>query len=129
VIAQVASAPVVANAGHHYVLLIDPITGDTFDQDEVDAKGGPVNFSFLGVPAGQYELTAGTDLNNDGFICDEGEACAEYPVFGESTPIVVSGTNLSGLNMLTSYRSNADAGTTATSSQTTTSVKRHRRLN
>lgn len=107
VLMQVSTTPVVADAGHHYVLLIDPVSGDTVDQVDVTARGGPVNFTFTAISAGTYELTAGTDLNNDGFICDEGEACAEYPIFGEAEPIVVNG-NLSGLNMLTGFRSNAD---------------------
>lgn len=108
VLMQVAAAPVVPNAGHHYLLLIDPTSGDTSYQVEVEARGASVNYQFAAVAPGSYELVAGTDLNNDGFICDEGEACAEFPLFGESAVIDLT-SQRAGLNLLTGFRSNADA--------------------
>jgi serine protease len=108
VLMQVVTVPTVPNAGYHYVLLIDSASGDTLQQVEVDARGASVNYTFTAVPPGTYELAAGTDMNNDLLICDEGEACAEYPLLGEATPIDVSGDR-GGLNMLTGFRSSPGA--------------------
>jgi serine protease len=112
VLMQVASAPAVPNAGQHYVLLIDWATGEALKEVQVQTSGNSANFSFTSVPPGTYALAAGTDMNNDKFICDEAEACAEYPLFGEATPIEVS-SNLTGLNMVTGFRSSPGAAATS----------------
>lgn len=111
VLMQVVTTPSVPSAGYHYVLLIDSATGDTVEQVEVDANGGSVNYSFADVAPGLYELAAGTDMNNDQFICDEAEACTEYPLFGEVTPLEVT-SDLTGLNMLTGFRSSPGSAAT-----------------
>jgi serine protease len=112
VLMQVASTTVTPDAGQHYLLLIDPATGDTRDQVDVLARGSAVNFSFTGVAPGQYELVAGTDLNNDGFICDDGEACAEYPVYGERV-IIDASADVNGLSLATTFHANAVAESAA----------------
>jgi len=62
-----------------YLLIIDADTqqavnfGDALVNDQ-----GEYQFGFNGVPEGRYELAAGTDLDNDFFICDPGEACGQY---------------------------------------------------
>ncbi len=63
-----------SNAGVHFVLLIDPSTFETVDQIDVGATSGTYSYSFLNVPPGLYLVAAGTDLNNDRFICGPGEA-------------------------------------------------------
>ncbi|WP_431688108.1 S8 family serine peptidase [Hahella sp. NBU794] len=69
------------DAGKHYILLVNPEDiSDVPYQISATASGGVYNFAFSGVEAGTYLLVAGTDLDNDGKICDSGEACAEYPV-------------------------------------------------
>jgi len=35
------------------------------------------------VPTGEYLLIAGTDLDNDGYICDYGEACGGWPFLSD----------------------------------------------
>jgi serine protease len=70
---------------------------------EVLARGETAAFIFANVAAGTYELAVGTDANNDGFICDDGEACGQYPVYGQPGVIEVSGP-VSGLIVSTTYR-------------------------
>lgn len=42
--------------------------------------GGDLNYNFTNLPAGEYLIVAGTDEDDDGFICDEGEPlCGIYP--------------------------------------------------
>jgi serine protease len=87
-----------------YILLIDAVTDETIDQVEVQADGSSTPYQFDLVPAGEYTLLSGTDLNNDGFICDPAEACGAYPV--ESSPVrIVVGTGVvDGLDFLVAYR-------------------------
>ena len=53
--------------------------------------------------SGDYIVISGTDLNNDGFICDAAEACGAYPVESAPAPIVVDGT-VAGIDFLVAYR-------------------------
>lgn len=92
----------VEDAGHHYVLLIpfdDP--GNPF-QVEVDAIAGEYAFRFENVPEGDYYLVAGTDMDNDLIICDDGESCALYPVSGDLEPLRVD-ANLGGIAFPTGF--------------------------
>ena len=77
------------NAGHHYILLVDPGTEETVDVQEVDPNEGAYRFDFGDVQPGDYLLIAGTDLDNDRFICDPGEACGAFPTTDSAVPITV----------------------------------------
>jgi serine protease len=93
------------NAGRHYVLLVS--TGDdqeTVQQQVVEADSGQYRFAFNDVPRGEYFLVAGTDTDNNGLICESGEACAEYPVNGLPEPLVFNGESLPQLSLSTSFR-------------------------
>ena len=79
------------NAGRHYALLVKVSTGEVSYQDTVDASAGVYSMVFSDVEASSFELVAGTDLDNDGFICDQGEACGEYPVRNLPETIKASG--------------------------------------
>ena len=103
VLMQVTAAPIVSDAGQHYVLLINPATGNTAYQAIVSARGREVLDWFpTSVLPATYELIAGTDLDNDGYICDEGEACGEFPLMGQVAPVQVNPT-ATGLSFPTAY--------------------------
>ncbi len=104
VLMQVSTTPFTADAGQHYVLLVNPSTLETVQQAEVRATGALSSYQLGDLEPGDYLLVAGTDLNNDGFICDDGEACGEYPVFGAIEVI-------SEVISLTTPRSNVDFAT------------------
>ncbi|WP_271977987.1 S8 family serine peptidase [Marinobacter sp. SS21] len=93
------------DAGRHYVLLLktDPARS-LVDQVSVDADAGIYRFAFDDVDPGEYFLVAGTDIDNNGFICETGEACAEYPVLGLLEPITITEAPVAGLAMNTSFR-------------------------
>ncbi|MDG5499340.1 S8 family peptidase [Marinobacter sp. BGYM27] len=93
------------DAGRHFVLLVRADnSGIVEDQRVADVVKGRYNFSFDEVPDGDYILVAGADTDNNGFICESGEACAEYPTNGLPQPISVGGDKLQGLVLTTSYR-------------------------
>lgn len=94
------------NAGELFVLLTT-LNADgslkTQAQDVATLSNGVYSFHFDNVPAGQYYLVAGSDLDNDGYICTSGESCAEYPVNGAPQLITVGSTPISGLDLTVSY--------------------------
>ncbi|MCP5161022.1 MAG: S8 family serine peptidase [Hahellaceae bacterium] len=102
---QVVDTSSLSNAGRHYILLVSKHSDGTFEtanETFADPVNGTYQWSLAEVKAGEYYLVAGTDIDNDGFICHDGEFCAEYPVVGGVSPINVSGAT-SGLSMSTVY--------------------------
>ncbi len=79
VVAQKLSLDVSADAGHHYVVLVDAATYLPVANTQVSVHNGQYHFALTQVPAGSYRLFAGTDHNGDGYICDTGEACGAFP--------------------------------------------------
>ncbi len=98
------------DAGRHYILLVDEAsvaeTQGTVDVDVyqavADAVSGVYQFTVTDVPEGIYVLVAGSDIDDDGFICDEGEACGYYPVIGQPDSIEVT-ADRSGLSFATNF--------------------------
>ncbi|MEN9460266.1 MAG: hypothetical protein RIS84_286 [Pseudomonadota bacterium] len=88
VILQVMDKNVSSNAGYLYILLIDPNTYETL-QEARSTADNLYNFSFSNVPSGTYIIAAGSDSNNDGYICDVGESCGGYLTLASPTPITV----------------------------------------
>ena len=69
----------------------------------------------LSVAAGQYRIAAGTDSNNDNFLCDAGEACGFYRTLDSPDTIVVN-SDQTDLDFTSGFRVNLfthDAATTA----------------
>lgn len=66
------------NVGTVFVLLLDSNTLDTVEQAITDATQ---NYTFMTPPVdpGSYLLVAGTDRDDDGFICDIEDACGFFP--------------------------------------------------
>jgi serine protease len=66
--------------GPVYVLLTDAATGEVLKQVTATTTSTGYAWSASGVAAGTFGIIAGTDLDNDGYICQRGEACGGYPV-------------------------------------------------
>ena len=78
VVMQKFGVSLTANAGLHYVLLIDADTNVVVNSAMVSANNGEYDYSFGGVGAGQYRIFGGSDSDNDDLICDAGEACGAF---------------------------------------------------
>jgi serine protease len=87
---QMVTPIVGGNAGFHYVLLVDSETLEFQAQDDVPYSSGGYAYSFTNIPAGTYKIFAGTDLNNDLFIGDPGEAYGAYLTLDQPIPITIS---------------------------------------
>jgi len=91
VIMTVGSVAAAGDVGHVYVLLLDANDLVNIAEVEVDVSGGIYQYLLSDVPAGDYEILAGTDIDNDFFICDLGEACGLYTTIDTPTIIHVDG--------------------------------------
>jgi len=78
VIMSVGGESASANVGVIYILLLDQETGDPLQEFGAVARDGEYRFSFGDLPRGRYSLVAGSDADNDLFICDAGEACGAW---------------------------------------------------
>ena len=86
------------DAGYHYFAIYNVASGKNEGYMEAVPAAGVYQYSFTGVPQGEYLIVAGTDMDNDYVFCDQGEACGSY----STTPLLVD-RNLSGLNFVTSF--------------------------
>jgi serine protease len=68
----------ISDLGRIYILLIDDTTQEVTAGVAALPQDGQYAFDFGSVPAGTYAVYAGTDLDNDLFICDSGEACGAW---------------------------------------------------
>ncbi|MFU8765586.1 MAG: serine protease, partial [Haliea sp.] len=68
----------VADVGVVYILVYDPDLDDVVDQTAARVRNGRYDFSFPALAAGRYLVFAGSDADNDLFICDAGEACGAW---------------------------------------------------
>ena len=82
-----------------YVILFDPTRQYSISQALAETRfNGDLVYSLRNVPDGEYQIYAGTDMDNDGFICQAGEACGTYPSLGELVTVPVSGQALSNVD-------------------------------
>jgi len=110
VVMQVSSLDEDADAGFHYVLLLDAATGEAVAQVESNAERGEYPFRFEAVAAGNYRIIAGSDADNDFLICDAGEACGAYQTLDAPQTIRVGG-DLTGLDFASGFLATfTDAG-------------------
>ncbi len=102
-----------ANAGHHYVLLLDPVTRKTVAAFGADASNGAYAFEFSRVDPGDYLLVAGTDSDGDITICDAGEACGGFPTTETVVPITVD-RDIADVRFVTGFDANVGAAASST---------------
>lgn len=93
-------------AGIHFVLLLDAENPRSGNSRQVvasyDAESGQYRFRIDNVTPGDYYLVAGSDLDNNGLLCEAGEACARYPELGNLQPVTITGSSMQ-LNLGTSF--------------------------
>ncbi len=81
VLMQVVTQQLNADAGYHYVLLLDASDFSLIDSWEGSAVSGQYHYQFTDAPfpvGREYHVIGGSDFNNNGFICDPGESCGAY---------------------------------------------------
>lgn len=91
------------DTGFTWIILIDPDSGDTVDTTTAENQGGSYSFSFSEIPNGSYYVLGGSDSDNDGFLCDNGESCGGYPTLAQFQTITVEGGNVTGVDFLLNF--------------------------
>ena len=61
----------------------------------------------------RISIVAGSDLDNDGFICNSGEACGAYPTLGTTFQVLEPTGNLTGIDFTVIPVGGINAGSTA----------------
>ena len=90
------------NAGRQYILLVDPITGDTLKMLTGESDDGHYPYEFTNVFAGTYWIISGSDSDNNDSICDAGESCGGYLTVSQPSDIRVA-QNISNINFVVSF--------------------------
>jgi serine protease len=101
------------NAGFHYVLLVDSETLEIEARASVPFSPGGYAYSFTNVPAGTYQIFAGSDSDNDFVIGDPGEAFGAFLTLDQPVSVTISSDqdNLDFIsNFDVSFPSRLDAG-------------------
>ena len=108
-----------SNIGDIFVLAIDPRTLEVAGQ-----SSGPAMFEFgyeyemSPFPSGDYLILGGTDNDDDGFICDEGEFCGTFPVSNQPVPVTVEpGVDTPGIDFTVEVEGELSALSTGTSAR------------
>lgn len=109
---QVSTQQFSGDLGLIYAVLFDAETLEGVDQVSGLVQSGQYPFSFSDVAVGQYTLIVGTDMDNDGFICDDGEACGGYPTLSQVVELAVSGDR-SGLDFVATFQASVPASQNA----------------
>ncbi len=111
---QVGTAAVSLDGGYHYVVLLDPDTLSTIDTVGVAPdSSGQYSYEFSGLSYGDsYLVYAGTDPNNDDYICDEGESCGAYLSVDQPTTLTIDG-DMTGIDFTTNISMSLPTGTTS----------------
>jgi serine protease len=105
------------NVGPVYILIVD-IDASSQTNTEIAAQSsvfaptnGRYDYTVPQVPgsAARIAVFAGTDLDNDGLICDQGEACGAFPVLGSQTEIIEpNGANQTGVDFAVQAQTGLD---------------------
>jgi serine protease len=102
--------PTASDAGYHYILLVDAESLRPIDEVALPATNGAYAYAFENVPPGNYLIVAGSDLDNDGFICDGGEACGSYPTLDLPTPLSIVDQDVSNADFGTAFQQSIRTG-------------------
>ena len=90
------------DAGFHYILAVDALTLEIVATATAEAVNGDYAYEIRDVPAGEYLIYAGTNVDNDDDVCDAGEACGAYLLLDQPTPLVVF-ANRTGIDFGTGF--------------------------
>jgi len=105
------------NIGTQYILLIDSSTDELVDQATPSKNiNGEYNYQFSNISAGSYQILGGSDIDNDLIICQLGESCGGYPVLNKLSNVLLTDTNISGLDFVSGVLSNFGATSSSTPS-------------
>ena len=90
-----------ASAGPLYLLVIDASDGQrrvVAQADVTTASNGVYSYSLTVPGTRRISIMAGSDLDNDGYVCASGEVCGAYPNLGGVLQVLEPGGDLIGID-------------------------------
>jgi len=102
------------DAGLQYVLLLNVKTNEIQAEAIVYSEAGQYQYEFGQVPAGSYQIYAGSDADNDFVICDAGEACGAWPVLDNQPAVIELRQDLDNMNFSTTFKTGIISGAAST---------------
>ncbi len=107
VVMQVSNTNPDADAGLHYVILVNDTGGTVGPPAIVAVDEGTYTFRLEDIPPGNYRLFAGSDMDDDSFLCDAGEACGSFRTLDAPEQLVVdpaAATEITDVNLVSEFR-------------------------
>lgn len=102
VVLTVNSAPVQPDGSVDYVLLYDAATRRVLQKVATERTAdGKRSFQFVDIAPGAYQILAGTDINQDGQVCDPGELCGLYGSVAQPNVVIIEGADIGALELAT----------------------------
>ncbi|MGE0622215.1 MAG: S8 family serine peptidase [Pseudomonadales bacterium] len=104
---QVAGSNPAADAGLFYVIAVNEDGSSEGNADVVTADNGEYHWTLTDLPAGSYRIFAGSDMDNDNFLCDAGESCGAYRTLDAQERVTVDPATtpaVTGLDFVAEFR-------------------------
>ena len=111
---ELSSSAADPDGGKIYNLLYN-ITTETVDKQVSSvASSGQYSFSMDEINPAVYVLVSGSDIDNDGYICGAGEACAYWPS-AQEPDYLIANQSFTGLTMKLRYETQVQVGASSIS--------------
>lgn len=104
--------------GPIYALLVNNDTEEVVADQALVELEGEYSYSFENLSPGSYRVLAGSDFDNDFYICDAGEACGRFQTRSNPTVIELTDINLTDIDFRVEY----EVAISASSEQSTTEL-------
>ena len=104
---QVPGSNPEADAGLFYVIAVNDDGSSEGSAAVVAASNGEYRWTLNDLPAGSYRIVAGSDMDDDSFLCDAGESCGAFRTLdaAERIPVDPATTpEISGIDFVTEFR-------------------------
>jgi serine protease len=96
-----------ADAGLFYLVIVDDSNTTVGGVGGLTAANGVYTFTMTDVPPGIYRLFAGSDMDDDNFLCDAGEACGSFRTLDAPELVIVdpqSNPSVTDLDFVSEFR-------------------------
>jgi serine protease len=111
---ELSSSAADPDGGKIYNLLYNKTTETVDKQVSSVASSGQYSFSMDEINPAVYVLVSGSDIDNDGYICGAGEACAYWPS-AEEPDYLIANQSFTGLTMKLRYETQVQVGASSIS--------------
>ena len=104
---QVPGANPLADAGLFYVIAVRDDGSSEGSAAVVAASNGEYSWALNDLPPGSYRIVAGSDMDDDNFLCDAGESCGAYRTLDAAERIVVDPSvdpEITGIDFVSEFR-------------------------